>query len=1725
MALTCPNKRLKAWKDLVKVQGEDMAYYLWNEHEGIVPERLYTQRLEPKNNQERRDIIGEFLSEGKNNLNQGQSSISNLRYNTSIESVNPLYKKQIKEMQGIFGGVQIVINSTLEGAGRVVGKNTKRYNQMVEDGLIEDGQPVIEFNPEYMESDTVYHEFAHLFIDLVTNTDRAQFDTVVESLKGSDIWNEVLQEYAHLDELRFKKEVVATAIGMLGSERMSNAQQNAVQKFLNWLVNAVSNLLGLNRQALRNNIHLKGLFNQMMVDGINFEGLDTDFLDTQHQFSRLKYQSSSATFISHIIEHSNAIVLDNSLDENGKEKHDYIFTLKNGKTIKAEKSTTERIDDPAQYEDLSKKITIDKMIQEGIIENTDELLNNPELQAVYESKLEELTSEWNQKAKIGTFLHKRAEDILNNNKLDELSEELFDQTTIDTIENFDSFIRGIKTRYTGYTYERDGKKRQRYHILSEVKLYDHFNKTAGTIDLLVFDEMTGKISIYDFKSTNKDYNRSIKKIEKVTKQTRAYEIMLKNIFGVSVEDMGVFPIQYTLNKDGLVNSIGTLPSFDETSSRRRNPSLSDLGINIRTVENYSDLIKDVEDAGITLDPKTNELLEKGELEKIKESLEKTRKMLIRKLDSIEYIPGIDTPANKARKKNRDSIIELINEIDNIDQQSSVLNILSNFSDILRKVNKKINSDYFKYMYRKVEKDGKEKSEAFDLTDEQFFYRTTEALSNLELILSLGSFRDIIVGSNIISVINEKGEFELPGISSGDFFKMMNDASNYHNKIRDMQFNRIVKIGAEKTHYGTRPYKLKYEKEFFKKNPKGSIAKRKEYVRRRMAENSEEIYKAKVKAVEQRLKTIPKDISGGKDRMFDPKIAGNNIYIEMGLHLLDLADRDHQIDVIEKQKELTPLINEYIKAKARSGVNITSDNLYDEFIEKDENGNRTEFIISKYKSNAIREGREMFEQELNDFERQQRSKEIRNKYATLDPIENKYVLKDDQINQEWVNKFSENAPDSIEKRLYNKFIELLEISEQRTKYSGKSLKKRRYGQSFYMIPSVTKSNINRIVSSDAGGVLDRIKNKASDLLQKQQDDVGLEGAENVQNEYRAVKQDVYGNKLKEVPVYFRDYIGGERSKHLKQVSYDLGVSLMLNYSMASNYKKKSDVKNTLEALSYLATNEESRTIPSQGVAEKFISKTAKKLGERDLESFRETIPSSESNWYKIFEGLINDRLYGVNKIKSEFPFLGRKISAQKITDNLIGITGAIGMSFNWAASSVNVMNGVTQRLIESFGGRYMNAEDYKRGFKKYMNDGAGILSDVGRISSVSKTNLLGEIFDINHFFNGSVKDPHLNTKLKYMLSGGPGFNFMQESGEHFLQHMLMYSILNQYKIKNSKGEYIDSLGNTVDDSKKAMTLDEAFDIKVLIKRNGKEIEIDIKDKQNNDTVIKDPYLKLKSSVKQIEGFEFNDISKMSEEDFNEKVLLHIQNLIKDISFDLDGQYDTKLVSTLQRTWLGRLLMVFRRWIMRLTNNRWENITNVFKEFDELTEDEIRYNIHKESEVEGFYTSAIRYFTRSMQDLFAGEFKLMSRWKELSHVERTNIRKFNMESMVILGLLGLGWLFAKFAEGGEGDDDDSEALFYFAMLFRRTYSEYAFFLPNPTFTEQFKILKSPMASMTTIQDFTTLAKYTVSRERYKVGDRKGELKAWKRLEKLVPVYKQFSRKPQDYYDYLTSDWGGF
>lgn len=46
MSISCPNKRLVAWKNLVKNVGENRSFLLWAEYDGNVPDKYYESNIQ-----------------------------------------------------------------------------------------------------------------------------------------------------------------------------------------------------------------------------------------------------------------------------------------------------------------------------------------------------------------------------------------------------------------------------------------------------------------------------------------------------------------------------------------------------------------------------------------------------------------------------------------------------------------------------------------------------------------------------------------------------------------------------------------------------------------------------------------------------------------------------------------------------------------------------------------------------------------------------------------------------------------------------------------------------------------------------------------------------------------------------------------------------------------------------------------------------------------------------------------------------------------------------------------------------------------------------------------------------------------------------------------------------------------------------------------------------------------------------------------------------------------------------------------------------------------------------------------------------------------------------------------------------------------------------------------------------------------------------------------------
>jgi len=130
------------------------------------------------------------------------------------------------------------------------------YVDVIEDFTMSDsgnivllnGIPTIRFNPNKIQGDTVYHEFGHLYIDLL-GYESPLIKAGISQLLDTKLAKAIRVRNPELGQEKFEKELLTTAIGMNASDLISNPETlakwnfwlNRVFRGINELINKITN--------------------------------------------------------------------------------------------------------------------------------------------------------------------------------------------------------------------------------------------------------------------------------------------------------------------------------------------------------------------------------------------------------------------------------------------------------------------------------------------------------------------------------------------------------------------------------------------------------------------------------------------------------------------------------------------------------------------------------------------------------------------------------------------------------------------------------------------------------------------------------------------------------------------------------------------------------------------------------------------------------------------------------------------------------------------------------------------------------------------------------------------------------------------------------------------------------------------------------------------------------------------------------------------------------------------------------------------------------------------------------------------------------------------------------------------------------------------------------------------------------------------------------------------
>ena len=650
---------------------------------------------------------------------------------------------------------------------------------------------------------------------------------------------------------------------------------------------------------------------------------------------------------------------------------------------------------------------------------------------------------------------------------------------------------------------------------------------------------------------------------------------------------------------------------------------------------------------------------------------------------------------------------------------------------------------------------------------------------------------------------------------------------------------------------------------------------------------------------------------------------------------------------------------------------------------------------------------------------------------------------------WLNKDFDKLNEQEFQQLedFKRYIKQADILSE----GEESLIERGASQEWYRLPGVTRTTMSRVLAGDLkSAAIDKVR----DAFQKKEDefDLGGKAAADRDNTVK-VLADINNKEMHKIPLRYRSKL-----KSTEQ-SLDIHTILLLNLEAAKNHKEKKALEQQILVMVDVMTN---RMNP-QTKGGKSAIHSFSDLKDIKLFKSKSELPNDVQKLISMAE----NRLYGI-KSKDAGEFAG--VNAQKAVSTALKYAGSVSLIGNFMNSIVNATTGTINNLIEALGGETYTMKDWKTAGVKYWKDTKGLMDDMGSNVATSRTNLFNNLFStlgsaqaLDHGFedNNRVKALFSMHSLRPIATGG----------EHMMQSKVMYAVMNNIKVLDKDGNFLDVNGKKVTDRNDAASLDEVIEF-------HKEGSSDIRAKMPD----------------WVGGTTFSPGASHGD------ILLETRNLVKKKIIDLHGNYDAELQSAAQREWWGKLVFFLKKWMESTTLRRWRGVGTALKNSEELQEADRFYSEDLKSYQEGYYVTAVRFMKQSiMPALKSFNLELIkSDFSKMTTHEKANAKRFLAEIGMMASIL-----LAYAAMGGMDDDPDDDTLLARFYL-RRELAELSFY-SNPA--EALKIIKSPSAAINFTDKITKAFGQAFSpTEDYKVGVNKGRNKLWVKTLKALPLFSQ-------------------
>lgn len=412
-----------------------------------------------------------------------------------------------------------------------------------------------------------------------------------------------------------------------------------------------------------------------------------------------------------------------------------------------------------------------------------------------------------------------------------------------------------------------------------------------------------------------------------------------------------------------------------------------------------------------------------------------------------------------------------------------------------------------------------------------------------------------------------------------------------------------------------------------------------------------------------------------------------------------------------------------------------------------------------------------------------------------------------------------------------------------------------------------------------------------------------------------------------------------------------------------------------------------------------------------------------------QAFIDTIFYGEQEIKSKANLFGKEISLNKVGSSLSYLTALSSMAFNLISATTNSTFGNFQAASAAVGRKHYNMKDWRKASWTYTSNLPKIAADSVARTPQNKVSILAQLYDA---VQGEFLDEYgqkISGGFLKRLAKGSALFFLNSGAEHQIQVTAMIAKMNATQVKYEDGS--------------TTSLYEAYEVV-----NGR------------------PVLK-KGAIW------------TSEQKFTFTKELHGLNK------ELHGIYNSFDKPVIQRYWIGKLVIMFRKHIYSSIVRRWGAK---------------RVNYELGDEIQGYYAA---FFNQLHKDWKDYRFNILMYNKNRSPEVKAAARQvlldmvfFTMANMLILAMR---------------DDDEEEGLIANHIILQsRRFSADIFSTANPFSPDMVRLLANPSVTMnTSLRIGQFLWQLTSPLEEYDrktgVWDR-GDSKLKAKFLRVVPIVRQ-------------------